>query len=813
MMQMRKKLILLIALAALAVHAEEIDLAGAWQVTGTDEAGAPIAVTANVPEDVHAALFRAGKLIDPYWGRNELKTQWVGQESWTYRRDFELSEEARSRQAICLRMTDVDTFATVYLNDVKVGETADRFLRYDFDVKPLVRAGRNELRVEFASADNLSHALTNSYSRFYPGVGHGMVHQNNYLRKPLCHGGWDWGLSQMVTGLCGDVKILAYDDFRVDYVYTEQRFADDYSRCDLTVFTEIVNADGSRETVTNAVAVEKPQLWWPAGAGPQTLTEIAWTVKGRPMRKRLGLRKLEAVSEKGVGPDGKETVSLKFRVNGRELFVKGVNWIPCDAFDARQTPAKYRYLLESAVKVNMNMVRLWGGGQYEKDCFYDLCDELGLMVWHDFMFACATFPMEEPYRSLADADTRHQLKRLRDHASIALWCGDNECVGLLWWDDSPIKGDPFFFKSHRDRSALLRQAVADCDPTRRFWTTSPYAGEDYSFANYENPAMGDVHSWEVWWAGKSFEFYYTLKPRFCSEFGYQSFSSKEIALTYVEPKDLNPTAPNFEWHQKNSFGNRLILETIARYFRFPNSVEAILYLSQVQQAIAIKTAIEWWRSLRPWCMGAMYWQLNDNWPVASWSSIEYRETTGKWKQLHYQARRFYSPLCFVGLPDNRLCAMNDTAEAVDAELTVERWTFDGQMVATKSWHDRIDADSVRHYDYAKDTEERETFLVLRMKTAEGEFVNDWKERKFKECELAETKVETSFDGLTVTLRAEKPAFFVWANVEGIPGEFDDNSVLVLPGRPVKLTFTPDDRKVTPAEFAKKFSVKHLRETY
>ena len=792
-----------------AVSETQIDLSGKWTLSGTDEHGQPVTCSAAVPGDVHSALLDAGRMEDPFYGRNELKTQWVGRHAWTFERTFDLDGATCGKKAIVLRLRDVDTFATVNVNGQEVGKTHDRFQRWDFDVKPFLRPGKNSLRLVFDSSETVCHQRTNLFSRAYPGIEHGLVHDNNMIRKPLCHGGWDWGLSQMATGPLGDVKLVAYDDFRVDHVYCEQAFAPDFSRCDVTVFTEITNADGSRETVTNQVPVLAPKLWWPHGYGKPEMTEIRWTVRGRPLAKRLGLRKLETVSEKGVGPDGNETVSLKFRVNGREVFAKGVNWIPCDAFESRQTLERYRGLLEDAVAANMNMVRLWGGGQFERDCFYDLCDELGLLIWHDFMFACSTFPMEEPLVSEIRDETRYQLKRLRDHASIALWCGDNECVGTLYYRIGE-KDREFFHDSHLKRSALLRQCVETCDPTRTFWQTSPYGGRDrYALADADNPSLGDVHSWEVWWAGKGFEHYHTVKPRFCSEFGYQSFPSREVAETFCDAADINPTAPDFEWHQKNDFGNRLILETMARYFRFPQGTDAILYLSQVQQAVAIKTAVEWWRSLRPWCMGIMYWQLNDNWPVASWSSIEYG---GKWKQLHYHARRFYAPLCFVGLPDGRLCAMNDRDRPVSAEFSVERWTFDGRRIGSKCWKADLASDSVTHFENEIGSSEEPTFLFLSMKTEDGCFDNFWMDRKFKECNLAKCRISTSFDGFKVTLLSDRPAFFVWANVKGIRGEFDDNSITLLPNRPVTLTFAPQGR-VTAADFRAAFTLTHLRETY
>jgi beta-mannosidase len=319
-----------------------------------------------------------------------------------------------------------------------------------------------------------------------------------------------------------------------------------------------------------------------------------------------------------------------------------------------------------------------------------------------------------------------------------------------------------------------------------------------------------MHNWTVWHENASFDAYYTFRPRFCSEFGYQSFPSREVAETFCAAKDLNPTAPDFEWHQKNPGGNQRMLETMARYFRFPQGTDAMLYLSQVQQSIAMKTAVEGWRAQRPRCMGTLYWQLNDNWPVASWSSIEYG---GKWKHLHYQAKRFFAPLAVVGLPGDKIAVLNDTAADVKAKVIVEEWAFDGaQPLSSTTLERTVKADSADVFNAPECKLAGPRFRVLRLVTAAGEFVNDWLFDYYKSYDLAKADVKVSVDGFTVTLQTDKPAFFVWANAKGVRGEFSDNSLTLLPGRPVKLTFTPKGR-VTPAEFRKALTVTHLRETY
>ena len=801
----------LVAAAALV----ERNLAGTWKLEGTDEKGAVIACPVAVPGDVHTALRKAGKLIDPFYGRNEIDTQWVGRQGWVFSRTFELGDDVLSKKAVTLRLEDVDTFAKIYVNGTELGATDNRFRRWEYDVKPYLRKGLNEIRGVFESAELKANALQREWNRFFPMSNVPWAKNQALVRKPACHAGWDWGLAQMTVGFCGTVELLAYDDFKVDYVVSTQNFNADFSRCDLTVDVECTDADGKPFVETRVFKIDNPPLWWPNGAGARKFYEAKLDVRGRKIVRKIGLRKVEVLNTPDKDEHGKPGARMAFRVNGREIFMKGANWIPCSAFESEQTPARYRDLLESAAASNMNMIRLWGGGQFEKDCFYDLCDELGLLIWHDQMFSCAVYPGDERFLATVKEELKHQIKRLRDHASIAMWCGDNECVGALnWFGES--KADPKFYKAQLEaRHAVQDAAVKAYDPARAFWPSSPCAGPGNYADNWKNDSQGDMHNWQVWHANKSFDEYYKYRPRFCSEFGYQSFSSREVAETFCTAERLNPTSPDFEWHQKNGGGNQRMLETMARYFRFPQGTDAMLYLSQVQQSIAMKTAVEGWRAQRPRCMGTLFWQLNDNWPVASWSSIEYG---GKWKHLQYHAKRFFAPLAVVGIPGEgkgaaaRVAVLNDLAEDVAAEVLVEEWAFDGvKPVRVDKVEKLVKADAVAIFDMGE--HDRRNFVVLRLKTKHGEFVNDWLFDYYKAYDLADARVEAKVDGFKVTLTADKPAFYVWANAKNVRGEFSDNSFTLLPGRPVTLTFTPKDKAVTPEAFRRALTVTHLRKTY
>ncbi len=360
---------------------------------------------------------------------------------------------------------------------------------------------------------------------------------------------------------------------------------------------------------------------------------------------RIGFRDLELVRE--LTEDGGEM--FEFQVNGERIYAKGANWIPTENLRGRIDDGDYESLLSSAVAANMNMIRVWGGGYYELERFYDLCDELGLLVWQDFMFSCALYPATDEFLESVEAEVRYQVRRLANHPSLALWCGNNENEMSLvnWFDDNPHI-EAFYTDYERLNDQTIAPVVAEEDPSRTFWPGSPSSGGLFADEGELDPhdqSRGDIHYWDVWHDGEPFEDYLTVKPRFVSEFGYQSFASTDLLSTVVPDDQLNPTAPIMEHHQRNPGGNKRILQRLADHFRVPFDFDDLVYLSQVQHGLAMQTAIEHWRRLKPYCMGTLYWQLNDLWPCASWSSIEYG---GEWKALHYMAKRFYERARLVG---------------------------------------------------------------------------------------------------------------------------------------------------------------------
>jgi beta-mannosidase len=451
----------------------------------------------------------------------------------------------------------------------------------------------------------------------------------NFLRKTQCAAGWDWNICLMPLGIYGEVLLHRHALGRIDHVEARQNHSP--GRVDVEIITEFhayqagqiryriafagrteareVSVTAGTNQLADRFAVENPQLWWPAGQGAQPLYDLEAAVDDDVVRRRIGLRTLELVTE-----DDAVGQSMKFRVNGRDVFAKGANWIPADALPQRRTPQAVVPQLEAAVAANMNMLRLWGGGRFEPDWFYEACDALGLMIWHDFMFACMHYPSDRGFLREVEAEVTYQIRRLSHHASIALWCGDNEMIGALSWYEATIKDRDRYVANYDRLNRTLEYAVEDHDPSRRFWPSSPSLGPLNFHDGWHGDTRGDLHFWEVWHSAKPFEFYRTVRPRFCSEFGFQSFPSMKVIRSFVDKKDENLSSPPMEVHQRNKGGNARMAETMTRYFRFPSSFENLVYLSQVQQGLAMRTAIEFWRSLKPRCMGTLYWQLNDSWP-------------------------------------------------------------------------------------------------------------------------------------------------------------------------------------------------------
>ena len=823
---------------AIVAHNSALDLGGRFTLTAPSR---DIATTMTLPGDVHHALLADSLIPDPYFGENEKVVMWVNETAWSVERRFDAAASDIDGY-LTLTLSEVDCIATIFLNGEEVARTDNSFVRNDIDVSGKVHAGENTLRIDFDIAPDVAKARADAhpfpipFTYNYQTNGLKGIHMN-FIRKAACHAGWDWGICLMPIGVYGTMSLRKSRLARQESVQVDQAhgsnsvelsiktrlFAFAHGEVELEhtidgqVIADKIAVQKGENVVTHTVTIHNPRIWWPSGQGAQPLYELVTNLEGEVTRRKIGLRDLQWVIEKDEIDH-----TFKCRINGRDITMMGANWIPADAIPSRATPAVVRDLLESAKAANMNMLRIWGGGQYEPDWFYDLCDELGILIWHDFMFSCMSYPSDRKFLASVETEITQQVRRLSHHACIALWCGDNEVIGSLNWYPE-TKADPGRYLANYDRlNSLLHRIVEDEDPVRRFWPSSPSLGYlDFS-DGWHSDTRGDLHYWDVWHSAKSFDAYRTINPRFASEFGFQSFTSMNIIETFAEPKDRNPSSPVMENHQRNNGGNARIIETMNRYFRFPRDFEQMVFLSQIQQGLAIKTAIEYWRSTKPRCMGTLYWQINDIWPVASWSSLDYG---GQWKLMHYMARRFYLPVNVVAVPssDNAeiaLRAINDTGRPLAIALEVLAVKVSGESRTVFAGNTAVGPDSAITVktlvaaDLASDE-----FLYFVWKDAQSAILgaNDYFPKPYKAYDLVPAAISARWsdrDGSAVlTLESDKTAFFATATVD-MPGYFSDNAITLLPGRPVELTFVPrQGASVTSADLVSSLKIGHLAQTF
>ncbi|OEE60973.1 beta-mannosidase [Enterovibrio norvegicus FF-454] len=791
----------------------QITLDGEWTLSSLSDLS--ISVPIKMPGDVHSALLGAGVIPDPYLGCNETDIQWVGEHDWLLEKQFEVESTLLESKEVDLILSMVDTVATITLNDEVVMLCSNMFRNYRCNVRPFLNAGINTLRITLKRADLEAKARAERLPFPVPWAeGNNQIPHMNTLRKMQCHSGWDWGICLMASGVYESIRLQPISNVRLNSVRTSQQWHSDGS-CEVIVtlaserltpdsdaIAECVLETPNGERISHAIALDsdklecrfmisQPDRWWPAGYGEQPLYSLTVIVDGQRVEKRLGLRELHLDTQEDDAGS-----AMTFVVNGKPIMAKGANWIPLDAMPGKQTPERYRQLLEDAKAANMNMIRVWGGGMYERGVFYRLCDELGLLVWQDLMFACALYPSTPAFLKDVSQEVQEQVRRLSDHPSLALWCGDNEVIGAIGWYPESRENREKYVVNYDRLNRVLQEVVEREDPTRRFWASSPCNGElDFGDA-WHDDNKGDMHFWDVWHSGKSFDAYQKVKPRFCSEFGYQSWPSFPTVKTFAAEEEWNVTSPTFEQHQKNGRGNSIITEMFTRYFRFPKDFAQMLYLSQVQQALAIKTASEYWRANKPLCRGILYWQLNDCWPVSSWSSIEYN---GRWKQLHYHAKRFFAPQLAVFVEEENTLSLrfiNDEHRRVAATGQVTWYDWHGEVIDTWPFETKLSEDDnqlVWHCDLDIINERKHQGFFYVVMDCEGKTAtNVWFDDAYKRLPLRKsdicTEVKTHADGrIVVTLSSSVPAFFVHPEFSG-EGRFSDASFTLMPCSPVTVEY-------------------------
>ncbi|KSV79815.1 beta-mannosidase [Sinorhizobium sp. GW3] len=788
-----------------------LDLAGDWQLSSVDNSHA---LAMELPGDVHSALLKAGVIDDPYVGRNENDVQWVAHKDWVIERTVTVSADDIAGYWY-LDLEYLDTVASVFVNDKLVLEAENCFRRYRPDVSKTLVAGENRIRIVLHSSiaeGARRQAEQPFYVPYHPG--NSPIANGNMLRKPQCHFGWDWNLAIAPLGVYGEIALCRLEIARIEHVTSKQVWLEDGSVdlvVTLTLFADgpgivpvhfsldedrerLDCAVGKGETrITHVFTVSEPKRWWPAGSGEQDLSRLTVEVPQEQVTRQIGFRTVELLTDKDEAGS-----RFAFRVNGREIFCKGANWIPADALASRVTREGVEDLLTSAVDANMNMIRVWGGGFYEPDWFYDLCDRLGLMVWQDFMFACNLYPSTPDFLENVAAEVDYQAKRLSSHPSIAVWCGDNELVGALTWFEEPRKDRDRYLVSYDRLNRTIEVALKAALSEAIWWPSSPASGYlDFGDA-WHADGSGDMHYWSVWHENKSFDNYRTVRPRFCSEFGFQSYTSMPVIRQFAAEKDLNIASPVIESHQKNVGGNERIAGTMFRYFRFPKDFPAFVYLSQVQQGLAIRTAVDYWRSLKPHCMGTLYWQLNDTWPVASWSSLDYG---GSWKAMHYMVRRFFQPVSVAAIPsaDGKEIAfsmVNDTAEPVTVELQTFLVSLDGQRTPLAAVAGTCSPDraatlaTIAAFDIPEGDLLFWSFEASNGMRGEGHHVNGtYKALDLKPSGLTLDVAPAGEGAFDVTVKASGLALHAMIEAD-VAGHYSDNAFDLLAGETKVIRFTP-----------------------
>lgn len=627
---------------------KQLSLNGAWtlEIPGSDFGPVPAAAPGSVYHD----LLSAGRIPDPFYRDNETEALKLMEYDFHYSRSFQADRDLLDSDAVLLRCEGLDTLATVFVNGAEAGQADNMHRTWEFDVKTLLREGENTISVRFASPTKF---IRESY-RDDPadGTADAMEGFPN-LRKAHCMFGWDWGPRLPDAGIWRDISLIGVDTAQIRDVLVKQFHED--GRVSVEVCTHLDRLTDAPVTVKASVTapdgrvltgqgelcrieIPDPQLWWPAGYGAQPLYRVDVELASGGARldgwqKRIGLRTMTVSRVKD-----EQGESFSHCVNGVDVFAMGMDYIPEDNLLPRVTPARTRRLLEDARASHVNTIRVWGGGYYPDDYFYDICDELGLLVWQDFMFACAVYNLTEAFEETITAEFVDNIRRLRSHPSLALWCGNNEMElfagGGMWIREMRQKSD--YIKMFQ---YIIPKVLKAEDPQTFYWPSSPSSGGD--FDRPDDPSRGDVHDWDVWHGLKPFTDYRNYLFSYVSEFGFQSFPCMETIESFTLPEDRNVFSYVMEKHQRNATANGRIVTYLSQTYLYPSDLDRLVYASQLLQAQAMQYGVEHWRRHRGRCMGAVIWQLNDCWPVASWAGIDY---FGRWKALQYYAKRFFAPV-------------------------------------------------------------------------------------------------------------------------------------------------------------------------
>lgn len=777
---------------------QELNKGWTMHQSGTEEV-----LPASVPGSVYNDLIQNGKMDDPYYRDNELKALKIMDHDFVYETSFSPDMEVLACDKTLLVFEGLDTLADIFLNGEQIASVNNMHRTWEFPVTGKLKEQNNELKVIFHSPTK----FIKEENEKDPILGtEDAMEGFPYLRKAHCMFGWDWGPRLPDAGIWRKVKLVGFCEARLDGVYIRQlhtegevnlkfqvdverigqehirRFSKEESRL-AGLYTEVTITDPSgeqtvysHEEMLSGIAIQNPQLWWPNGYGEQPLYTVSVKLicnaeeSGEKivldsMEKRIGLRTMTMCREKDEFGE-----SFCHEINGVRIFAMGADYIPEDNILPRMNKERTRNLLQQAKDANHNCIRVWGGGFYPDDYFYDACDELGLVVWQDFMFACAVYKLTEEFEENIKAEFVDNIKRIRNHACLGLWCGNNEMEMFVlqgtWVNKHVQKSD--YVKMYE---YIIPKILKEYDPETFYWPASPSSGGAFDEPNDEN--RGDVHYWDVWHGNKPITEYRKFYFRYVSEFGFQSFPGLKTCETFTEPEDRNIFSYVMEKHQRNSAANGKIMNYMEQTFLYPTDFDTVLYASQLLQAEAMRYGVEHFRRNRGRCMGAVVWQLNDCWPVASWSSIDY---FGRWKALHYYEKRFFAPIMLSCAEEGILTQdTNPNAEPYEVKksihLNVANESMQDERVLVKWALRKANAEIIRSGEEYVDVPALQSVWLSKEEMMDADFYDNyvsyecWKDEEVisggtvlfvppKQFRFEDPKLQVEVNGDEILIKAE-----------------------------------------------------------
>lgn len=809
-----------------AQESRRIDLCGEWDFR---QSGSEHWIRASVPGCVHTDLMSAGLIDDPFYGRNEKSIQWIGEKDWEYRKTFTISEDDLLVSNMWVVLEGVDTYADISVNGLPVGTTDNMFRTWRFDISDKLKVGDNQLTIRFESVfrHDMPRYLDAPYRLMaWPNNDQSDIWLSLYARKAGYHYGWDWGPRLITAGLHGSVYVESWNDWKIQSVFFKTLSLDKPSartgkartadlQADIEVLSDmecdafITISRGSQKVCGEKVVLKKglnsyklpftirnPHLWWSNGLGKAHMEEFTVRVDAcgntASLTDDIGIRTAEVIRE-----DDDQGRKMTVRLNGYDVFCKGANWIPIDNFPHMRERRDYAYLLESAALSNMNMIRVWGGGLYESEDFYELCDSLGIMVWQDMAFACGMFPSDSTYLSNVKEEVKDNVRRLRNHPSLVLWCGNNENeISYFEWGwnrtlthDQRIDYEKGLKKLFYD---VIPSTVDAEDGTRYYHPTSPVTG--HSGVPY---SMGDAHMWSVWKGGWVEEY---LKPhniaRFMSEYGFISYPDMFSMKKFIPEWDMYTGSPSMLAHHRAyddttrdpNYSDNTICRYLNRYAWVPETFEDYVYMTQWFQAEAVKVAMEAHRRAKPYCMGTLFWQLNDCWPVVSWSSIDYY---GRWKALQYYSRRAYAPvLVSPYLAEDGTVSVkvvSDRIEEFNGTLETYVMGFDGNIIKQTDVRCYVNAEGTKDVFRIESHElDGDTFLYVRLVegntiVSENIFFSRYPDEYTRLKPNISIEAVKTDDGIEMILSTDKLARCLYLYTDNENDFFEDNYIDLIPG--------------------------------